>query len=473
MAITQAGVIVASVENGHVLAMVGSLKYGMKNKGFNNATLAKRSAGSTLKPFLYAHALEKGHQAFSEIPDTFQTYQTPFGDYLPHNADRRLYGPVTLRTALGNSLNISAVKLLRSVGIHPFYDVLKQVELVDNNSQKADYYGLGLAIGNMEVSLFQLVQGYSALANMGEYRPLSFIYTEPPQPEKVFSPETAYVISDILADPTARLLTFGNPDSLEFGFPVAIKTGTSSNYKDCWIIGYTPRHIVGVWAGNFNGAPNRGVAGSKVCGPILKEIMTYLYGDSPPGRFPRPPIVRQKLICWLSGKPASTTCPYTYPELAIGPTTSFEKCSLTHKNDQFLYLGAHYARWIHQREKEQGLARFRLERPNRAVRRMEEHIEAQELIRKKVGPIMGTTRVTITTPHDFDRFVLSPHNPNRIRFRAIADPLAPHITWLIDGKEIERTPPPYEFLWEPTRGRHRIHAITPHGQAAEVIIDVE
>ena len=116
--IHQAGAMVVAARSGDVLGMVGSLSYSDTNQGYNNAVLASRSAGSALKPFLYALALEKGGSTFSEIADTFRSYPTPRGDYLPLNADRRWYGPVTIRLALGNSLNMPAVKTLRSLGVN-------------------------------------------------------------------------------------------------------------------------------------------------------------------------------------------------------------------------------------------------------------------------------------------------------------------------------------------------------------------
>ena len=166
--VTQSGCLIASTR-GEVLAMVGSLGYREKDQGFNNAVLAFRSAGSTLKPFLYAMALEKGSNAASEIPDTFRSYRTPQGDYLPLNADRRFYGPVSIRSALGNSLNISAVKMARKIGTEPFYHLLEGLELASNKLRSANDFGLGLAIGNLEVNLFRLVQAYGALAQEGEY----------------------------------------------------------------------------------------------------------------------------------------------------------------------------------------------------------------------------------------------------------------------------------------------------------------
>ena len=173
MGIDQVAAIVTSCRTAEVLALVGSFSYSERYQGFNNGALADRSAGSTLKPFLYALALEKGYGGSSEISDTDRVYQTPHGDYLPMNADRREYGPVNVRSALGNSLNVSAVKVVRWVGLEDFYRLLDRVEVITQSSAPPEHYGLGLAVGNVEVSLYRLVQAYLALANQGVFRPFA------------------------------------------------------------------------------------------------------------------------------------------------------------------------------------------------------------------------------------------------------------------------------------------------------------
>jgi penicillin-binding protein 1C len=506
MGIEQVGVLVTSV-SGEILAMVGSMHYGRRDGGFNNAVLAPRGAGSTLKPFLYALALEKGYSAASEIPDTFQSYRTPQGDYLPHNADRRNYGPVTARSALGNSLNVSAVKVARNVGLHSFFHLLQRLELVEERSSSPERYGLGLAIGNVEVSLYKLVRAYNALAGQGDYSQLQAVNNRQGSASHVFSRQTAYVINHILADPTARLLTFGNPSWFEFGFPVAVKTGTSSNFRDCWTVAYTSRHVVGVWAGNFDGRPNNGVAGSTACGPIVHDIIDALYRGLPPEPFRKPDGVHEVMVCSLSGKRATPACPYQTKDFWIGDVphalessaahpegTSLTEhparlpqtqegagrasssvgepgiCDIPHDSRQHHFLGAPYAQWIDRRETELGPGRFRLAQPEPFSA---ERSARLPLILSEPGTNKARQRIEIVSPHDADRFVLSPYRPNRVLFRAVPHPVVHQVTWLLDGVEIATTPPPYEFFWQPTRGTHAIHAVTPGKAAARVTIHVE
>jgi penicillin-binding protein 1C len=459
--VSQSGCLIASTR-GEVIAMVGSLGYGEKDQGFNNAVFASRSAGSTLKPFLYAMALEKGNNAATEIPDTFRSYRTPQGDYLPLNADRRFYGPVSIRSALGNSLNISAVKMARKIGTEPFYHFLEGLELVSNKRRSANDFGLGLAIGNLEVSLYRLVQAYGALAQEGEYRPLAVLADTAASTRREFSKETAYIVSHMLADSSARLLTFGNPTYFDFGFPVALKTGTSSGFRDCWAIAYTPRHVIGIWCGNFNGSSSYGASGAAASGPILHDLIKHLYHDQNPGEFNRPTTVKERVICSMSGKLATAKCPYTTTDLFVENQETIPECELAHDDQAHHPLGAPYAQWIDRREHEQGKGRFRLMQP-KPLPEGSRHRSTQT----------GKSHIEIINPHEMDRFILSNHSSNRVLFRAVPEPVVEYVVWLIDGFEVARVPPPYELLWELTRGKHTIHAVTPSNYAAKINIQVE
>jgi penicillin-binding protein 1C len=473
LGITQVAALILDVQRGEVRAMMGSFGYEKRGQGYNNGVFAVRGAGSTLKPFLYALALDRGYTAFSEIPDTFRSYATPRGEYLPLNADRRSYGPVTMRTALGNSLNISAIKVLKEIGTDQFHRLLTRVEILRDPGPTADRYGLGMAVGNVETSLYRLVRAYATLARGGLPAPTTVLKGGKRDTFRVFSEETSYIVSNMLADPTARLLTFGNPDYFHFGFPLSLKTGTSSNYRDAWLVGYTSEHVIGLWAGNFDGSPTAGASGSRACGPILKEIVNHLYRSGPPAPFRRPERVKEISVCWMSGKPASPRCRYTMKELAVEGTCRGIQCDLPHESDGVVSLGAPYARWVFRREMEQGVGRYRLSaREPRSVPR-ERREDRRILPVNAPRPIGRTSRIGIVHPHEGDRFVFSAHEENLIRFRAVADPLAPFVVWLVDGVETARTPPPYEFFRALERGRHVIDAVTPGNDGARVTIRVE
>jgi penicillin-binding protein 1C len=470
MGIRQAAAIIASCNTAEVLALVGSFSYSEQDLGFNNGVLAQRSAGSTLKPFLYALALERGYGSISEISDTDRAYRTPHGDYLPMNADRREYGPVNVRSALGNSLNVSTAKVAQWVGQEDFYRLLGRVQVITPNSPTSDHYGLGLAVGNVEVSLYRLVQAYLTLAGGGDFRPLRVAAAAKDPGTRVFSPDVAYVITHILADPSARLLTFGNPGYFDFGFPVSVKTGTSSNYRDAWIIGYTSRHVIGIWAGNFDSRPSPGTMGAGVCGPMLFDVVRLLYGTTPPEDFSRPAAVWEETVCSMSGRRASPQCPYTSSELVAGKHT-LQMCDLPHEGEHH-HLGAGYAKWLQRRETLHGSSRFRLMKPESTTQRAHAGIIAGQGA-DGLGRTSRSSGIEIISPHNRDRFVLARHRPNKIVFRALPQRVVEHVTWYLNGIELGQTGPPYEFFWEPTRGSHELLAVTPENAAAKASFSVE
>jgi len=363
-----------------------------------------------------------------------------------------------MRSALGNSLNVPAVKMLREVGLDPFCRMLSDVSLIQSPSTAGEYHGLGLAIGNLEVSLFQLVQAYGVFAADGHFRPLTTRKQAPPEcVKKVLSKETAYIITHILADPAARMITFGNPGYFSFGFPLALKTGTSTNFRDSWIVAYTSEHVVGIWAGNFDGRSIGFSSGAGACGPILQDIVRFLYGASPPRRFQEPPGVKELRVCSMSGMPASALCPHTSKELVVlGKET--RACDMDHERDHHV-LTADYAGWLAHREARQGRGRFRL---------------STETVHTDAGRVDHVAvPIEITSPHDEDHFVPSPHRSNVIRFQARTRRLVEHVAWFIDGIEVSRTGPPYEFFWNPQRGKHVVLAVTPWHEAARLEITVE
>ncbi len=240
--VSQAAAVIIKNRSMGVAALVGSFHYGDRDQGFNNGATANRSPGSTLKPFLYTQALDLGFEPARVLESVEGRYRTPKGEFIPANFDRCAHGPISMREALGNSLNLSAVSLLNQVGPPAFYDILTRLRLINHPERPADHYGLGLVVGNPEVSLLQLATAFAGLANGGVYRPATFIQAKIPGdvPEQIFSSPAAYIISDILADPLARARIFGPSMAMNPPFRLAIKTGTSTHYRDCWAVGYTP-----------------------------------------------------------------------------------------------------------------------------------------------------------------------------------------------------------------------------------------
>ncbi|MCP4627481.1 MAG: penicillin-binding protein 1C [bacterium] len=275
-----------------------------------DAVTTSRQPGSTLKPLLYALALEKGWTAATMVNDYPLSEPVGRGLHSYHNYSRVHYGPLRVREALGNSLNIPAVRAIQFVGVNFFLECLQRMD-VRSLRQHPDYYGDGLALGNGEITLLELVRAYTVLARQGVYRPLKYLMTEAsrqPEIRRIFSPETTSLIGHILSDPEARRLEFGHGSLLRFPVQTAVKTGTSSDYRDAWAVGFNHRYTVGVWVGNFDQQATDGVTGSTGPALILRSVFAELnrhQGTRPLYLSPR--LVNAE-ICLENGLPADEHC---------------------------------------------------------------------------------------------------------------------------------------------------------------------
>ncbi|TJY60955.1 penicillin-binding protein 1C [Sinimarinibacterium sp. CAU 1509] len=233
-----------------------------------DAVRVPRQPGSTLKPFVYALAFEQGWSPQTLIEDAQLTERVNAGLHEYRNYSRNHYGRISVREALGNSLNVPAVKALQFVGAERLLSRLHALG-VGSLERHPAFYGDGLALGNGEVSLYELVQAYSALARDGRLLPLTVFADarEARQERAVFSTEAARAINGVLSDPSARLLEFGDGAALRFAQRTAVKTGTSSDYRDAWTVAYTGNTLVGVWVGNLDARATDGVTGAR--GPAL------------------------------------------------------------------------------------------------------------------------------------------------------------------------------------------------------------
>lgn len=249
---------------------------------------ALRQPGSALKPFVYALAIESGMNAETRIEDGALAAHVGDGLHPYRNYSRLHYGEVSLREALGNSLNIPAVKTLQIIGGERLLTRLRQLGMSDLR-ESADWYGNGLALGNGEVTLLQLVQAYAALARQGRWRPLS-LFEEPLEggaDAQVISRAAAAAITDILSDSRARLLEFGNGGLLRFPAETAVKTGTSSDYRDAWTVGYDRRYVVGAWFGDLVGRATDGVTGAIGPALLVRSVFAVLNRSSVPAPLER------------------------------------------------------------------------------------------------------------------------------------------------------------------------------------------
>ncbi len=297
---------VLAVDNrtGAVLVYIGS-SGSLSTARHVDGVRARRQAGSTLKPFLYAAALDSRRwTAASLLDDTPLDLAVGGASYRPSNYDRKHRGGVPLRLALASSLNVPAVRLLSHMDAESIVRRLRDFGLATID-KPADFYGPGLALGVAEIRLWDLVAAYRSLARGGVPGTLHLTPRDeaPTETEAtVVSPESAFIVADILTDRSARSAAFGLDSPLETPFAASVKTGTSTDMRDNWCVGFTEAHTVGVWVGNFSGAPMGKVSGVSGAAPVWNEVLRALEGRHPSSpRVPPPGVERVGDEWYLAG----------------------------------------------------------------------------------------------------------------------------------------------------------------------------
>ena len=348
--VDNAAAVILDSKTGDILAMVGSPDYfDATIQGNVNAALVERQPGSAIKPLTYAAALDAQWSQLSgqppltaasiiaDLPTTF--YVTDAGrshvPYVPINYDRRYHGPVSVRTALASSYNIPAVKTLDRIGVNTLQQLAMQAGISTFNQE----FGLALTLGGGEVKLLELTAAYGIFRDGTRLEPKAIVeirdwrlgnweshdgITNYPisnlqSPNPILSPATAYLITDILSDPLARIPAFGENTVLDLPFPAAVKTGTTTDWRDNWTIGYSTARMVGVWVGNADNSPMLDVSGIDGAGPIWHDLMMAAHPTSPTP-FARPAGIEELTICAPSGLLPSVHCPRTRNEIFITGT---------------------------------------------------------------------------------------------------------------------------------------------------------
>ncbi|TGL17532.1 penicillin-binding protein [Leptospira yanagawae] len=297
-----------------LVAMIGSKNFFEEGNGMVNGTLAFRDAGSTLKPLLYAYAIDKKIYTVNSIfSDEKYSFPIGFGgNYLPRNADLRYWGDITLAEALGNSRNIPAVTTIQEIGVPSFYQFLLSAGF-HHLKESPSFYGPGLALGTGGASLLQLSRMYGSFL-LGGVLPkirLGYIKGSPyfyGDSKRLFSEETAEEIKFILSDSKLRQRAFGRRSYLNFPFPVSIKTGTSKDFRNSWTIGFNERYVVAAWVGNFSGEKTMDVSGSFGAGRIVQNVFRLLMNDKSKMVY-TPKFTEVRNFCKLTGKSATDKCP--------------------------------------------------------------------------------------------------------------------------------------------------------------------
>ncbi len=290
--VQDAALVVLDNASGEVLAWVGS-SGPLSQAAEVDGVLALRQPGSTLKPFLYAQAIaEKRLTAASLLHDSPAQIATAGGLYIPQNYDRQFKGWVSVRQALGSSLNVPAVRSLVMVSPDAFFAQLRRLGLALRES--GGYYGYSLALGSSEVRLLELANAYRALANGGRVSPVAYAPGARAAFTQALDAGADFIVGVILSDANARVRTFGTDSVLATRFWTAVKTGTSKDMRDNWAVGWSQRYTVGVWVGNAGGSPMHDVSGSSGAAPIWADVMAWLHRGAP-SHAPRPPagVLRQ------------------------------------------------------------------------------------------------------------------------------------------------------------------------------------
>jgi penicillin-binding protein 1C len=361
--VRDASVLVVDNATGQVLAYVGSPDYfNDAAAGRNDGVQALRQPGSTLKPFLYEQALEtRAIRPNTILADVPVHYALP-GNllYSPTDYSSTYAGPVRVRIALANSLNVPAVRVLERVGVGAFLARLRELGFA-HLDKSPDYYGLGLTLGGGEVSLWELARGYATMARDG--RPLALATTmqseeeASPTSEPVGSATEWELVTDILSDKHARARAFGVQSALSLPFQSAVKTGTSSDFRDTWTVGYTAEYTVAVWVGNFNGEPMRRVSGVAGAAPLWNRIMLHLYETREPQPFPPPYGLTLHPICSTTGMRPTSSCRSIVQEY-------FDPQDLAgYRSAPAATLGRNYDQWLALQPPEDAAPALRIVRP--------------------------------------------------------------------------------------------------------------
>ncbi len=340
--------VVIDNRTGGVLALVGSADFFARRGGQIDGTWARRSPGSTIKPFTYLLAFERGATPADVVADLPAEFPSRGAVYRPENYSHRFYGPMRLRPALANSLNISAVKVLaeKSGGPAALLQRLRDCGLT-TFTRSADQYGLGLTLGNAEARLLELTNAYACLARLGNYLPCRWLADgRTAAPVRLSDPTSAYLIADILSDNSARALTFGVDSQLRWDFPVACKTGTSTDFRDNWAIGYTPEFTVGVWVGNFDGRPMLGVSGVTGAGPLLHEIFEHLHAQHGTGWYTAPANVVERNVHRVTGHALNPSQPGGTMEKFAATHLPTPESASDYDEQGRVRLPAEYAGWL-------------------------------------------------------------------------------------------------------------------------------
>jgi penicillin-binding protein 1C len=469
-----AALLVVDRATNEVLADVGSTDFfDARHAGAIDYSRVPRSPGSALKPFLYALALERRTITPATVLDDLA--RGPGGIT---NADDAYLGPLLPRVALANSRNVPAAELLDRVGLDEGYAFLRDLGL-HKGEIPARRLGLGLAIGGLNVTLERLVRAYSVFSSDGRLRPLLFVRgREQTDGRRLLSEDTTREIALFLSDPEARLPTFERMGPLEYPFAVAVKTGTSSRFRDAWAVAFSSRYLVGAWVGDPDFRPMHRLSGSLSAAELVQQVLLGLQPEETGGlddvAFPTPRGSQAVRLCALTGRRATPACERVVTEYLAPGDVPPDSCRAHvrllvdsrsgrpatprtplgfREVRAFVDLPPRYAAWA---------ARARL-----------------PLLPLPDGPYplpeTRHARVSITSPANGLTLLRDPETPpdrSTVGLAAVVEPPAAQVVWYVDGRPWRIAAYPYAARWPLRAGEHVFQARVPQAAAASALVRV-
>jgi penicillin-binding protein 1C len=474
-------VVVVDNASAEVLAYVGSPDFHAERAlGQNDGARALRQPGSALKPFVYATAMTRlGMTAATRLPDLELRLPTPEGVYSPRNYDGRFHGPVLVRDALANSLNVPAVYTASRVGPGQVLELLHRAGF-SSLTDSAEHYGAALALGDGEVKLTELAQAYAMLARDGEFLPLRFyrraklangaeLSRSAPRPSPVIDARVARILSDVLADDLARAPEFGQGGPLAFPFQVAAKTGTSKGFRDNWTVGFTREVTVAVWAGNFDGTPMTGSTGVTGAGPLFHEVMLAAMRGRTPAALLDHSGLNSVEVCDLSGQRAADSCPHRRHEWFTPGSEPSSQCDMHEVVPVDARTSLRAGPACRDRV-ERVFERYPHEYENFA-RQAGRPLAPREFAARCPGPAgsVDSTAPQLIFPVSEAEFVLDPdlHEAQEIVLEARGQ--SERLTFFVDDRPLATLRAPFRLPWRLKAGAHRARVATPSGQQSALV----
>jgi len=466
--LSDAALVALDPQTGEILVMLGSPDYfDPAIAGAVNVCLMPRQPGSAIKPLTYAAAFDptrlRPYTPATLIADVRTAFLTKEGEpYVPVNYDLVYHGPVLTRRALACSYNLPAVKVLQEVGVDQMAVLARQLGITTFTDMER--FGLALTLGGGEVRLLELAAAYAAFANSGRrVIPMAITRVEdaqgrvlrrwrPESGEQVLDPRVAYLITHILSDEQARMPAFGEGSALRLSRPAAAKTGTTTDWRDNWTIGYTPDLAVGAWAGNADNSPMQQVSGVTGAAPMWHDFVETVLAGRPAREFEEPAGLVRAEVCSLSGKRPNAYCPHRREELFIANTEPRGVCAM-HQAVQVMATDDSQVHAVLPPE----LADW-----GKGVGWPE---PLPDLEVPRVRSDAPLERLTVISPDPNTEFRLDPARPaqsQRIALvaRASGETRFNRVLLQVDGQTVAASAlPPYRTLWTLERGVHTITAL--------------